>query len=171
MLDVTEKFIKPMLVHFVIPESGQRDADRYISDLVEDLAEFSEAVLTEAVIRLRRREGAGRFFPPVADCVSMCRRIHDEFALDKRPAGPSTSGRSKAEIDAEQAHLGRLNTLHASGDTERAARLLIILAVRSYQTKKWDFLSISHEVRTLAVKKYRCPGWLIGVGKRNDARD
>ncbi len=75
--------------------------------------------------------------------------------------------RTAPEMEAERTHLARLNKIHTEeGDTDRAARLLIILATRSYQTKGWDWPAVAHDVRVLAVNKYRGPGWLIGIGKQ-----
>lgn len=164
MPDVSEMFIKAMLVHFAIPESAKTDLERYWSDFRRDLGGYDDAVLSEAAGRLVRREGAGRYFPPLADCLWMCERVSEESHKSK-PSG-SKKDRSTAEMEAERAHLGRLNEMHESGETDQAARLLIILAVRSYQTQGWDFGSVSLDVCRVAVNKYHGPEWLVGIGKR-----
>ncbi len=155
--NVREHFTQPMLRHFLPPQVDDEEA--LWRDFQTDLGGFSATVLSEAAARLRRREGGSLSFPRLGECLSMCR-----YVMDEQNRAKAAFKRSSAEESARRAHLDRLNSIHLEGDTDRAARLLIILATRSTMQDA-DFGTVSFDVRRRAVNAMNAPKWLLN-GKR-----
>jgi hypothetical protein len=158
--DVTALFIQPLLLHFLPPSMSEDEVRALWADFQADLGEFDAQTLAEAVINLRRGEGKSKTFPRLAECRAVCRNI------DNAKRAASQARRQTAdEMAAERSHLGRLNQIEGEGDSDRAARLLIILAVRASSTGAWDFGQVNLSIRRRAVDIFCGPKWLLN-GKR-----
>lgn len=144
MGDVRGKFMKPLMA--VLPPPRTEDLEAFLAAYERILGEFDDDALDAAQYRLLRTMKV-KSIPLPGDCLEACRTVQANI----HPVSENKS-RSTEEIMAERAHIGRLNTIAAEGDTERAARLMIIL-LKSHQTRDWDFEQVDAGIRYLVRRK------------------
>jgi hypothetical protein len=146
--DVRVNLLKPLARQFPLPKGADDDPENWERDFIRHLSFFSDRVLLAAVDHIlgnTNRQWNG--FPRVDECVSACR------SMEPRERQSSESRhRTTEELMAENAHLGRLNTIAAEGDIDRAARLCIIL-MKSSQTGCYDWSKVDSAVMYLDNKK------------------
>lgn len=133
-----EIFLNPLIEggHYAMPPGTDEQGDQFAELLEKSLAGYSATALAAARDRLIA-EATGYAVIQISRCKKACQ----DFTGKER---------SKAERDAEYAHLERLNAIHEAGDTDRAARLARILALRSHQTRGWDFSVLAADIRGAA---------------------
>ena len=148
MGDVRKHFLKPLGRQFKFPEGAADDPSGWERDYVKVLQTFDDETLGNAAENIIATRHA-RSFPNPAECKSACRETIDAETI--RRTGLESKSRTFEEIQAEKAHLGRLNTIAAEGDVNLAARLLIILS-KSHKTRQWDFGVVDASVRYTAQR-------------------
>lgn len=84
--NVPDKFIAPLRVHFGDP-TVPRDAggpDAFFDSVTLELGHFSNMVLEFAAKKLMTTRTT-KGFPPLAECLAVCKAVMEEFARSDRP--------------------------------------------------------------------------------------
>jgi hypothetical protein len=139
-------FIQPLCKVYSLPKQAESNEREFFMIYVELLGKFSDSTLKTAAGNIIAHRQY-RTFPLPADCLEACQEAY----RSGRPVTESKH-RTDAEAMAETAHLDRLNMIANQGDINRAARLMIIL-LKSHQTRSWDFSRVSEAVQYAVRKK------------------